>query len=207
MDGVVRDTGQRDPIAPTAGARAVQDLPDETLANLLGSRYCDTVLVSEEAWQRFGHTDPRWSRVQAVCDFVHGRLTFGYHHALATRTASKALAEAVEVYRDFAHLAIALCGCLNIPARYCTGYITDIREPPPYGPVDFTAWMEVYPGMAWRVFDPRNNSRRIGRILVANGRDAADVPLTQTFGLHLMTDFRVCADETTAEDPPPPARN
>jgi transglutaminase-like putative cysteine protease len=206
-DGVFRDTGQRDPVVPEAVQHAVQDLPDETLVYLLGSRYCDTDLLSDEAWQRFGNSAPGWVRVQAVCDFVHGRLSFGYHHARATRTASQALAEGAGVCRDFAHLAIALCRCLNIPARYCTGYISDIGEPPPYAPMDFAAWIEVYLGGEWRVFDPRNNTPRIGRFLVARGRDAADVPLTQTFGSHVMTDFHVWTDEVTEEILPLPGHH
>jgi transglutaminase-like putative cysteine protease len=206
-DGVFRDTGQPDPVAPSARQHAVQDLPDETLVYLLGSRYCDTDLLSDEAWRRFGQTAPGWSRVMAVCDFVHAHLTFGYRHARATRTAAQALAEGHGVCRDFAHLAIALCRCLNIPARYCTGYISDIGEPPPYEPMDFAAWMEVYLDGQWRVFDPRNHKPRIGRILVARGRDAADVPLTQTFGPHVMTDFRVWSEEAGRADPPPEAGN
>ena len=206
-DGVFRDSGQPDPVVPTARQHAVPDLPDETLVFLLGSRYCDTDLVSEEAWRRFGQSEPGWARVQAVCDFVHAHLTFGYDHARSTRTASQALSEGHGVCRDFAHLAITLCRCLNIPARYCTGYISDIGEPPPYEPMDFAAWMEVYLDGAWRVFDPRNHTPRIGRILVARGRDAADVPLTQSFGAHTMTDFRVWTDETTAQDPPSAGRN
>jgi transglutaminase-like putative cysteine protease len=207
IDGVFRDTGQPDPVAPAARQHAVEDLPDDTLVFLLGSRYCDTDVLSDDAWRRFGQIEPGWVRVQAVCDFVHARVRFGYHHAKATRTASQALAEGVGVCRDFAHLAIALCRCLNIPARYCTGYLSDIGEPLPHPAGDFAAWMEVYLGGRWWVFDPRNNAPRLARFLVARGRDAADVPLTQTFGLHVMTDFRVWTDKTTVEDPPPPAGN
>jgi len=201
-DGVFRDDGQPDPVAPATRQHAVQDLPDDTLVYLLGSRYCDTDLLAEDAWRLFGTGEPGWARVQAVCDFAHSRLTFGYEHARATRTASQALAEGHGVCRDFTHLAIALCRCLNIPARYCTGYLGDIGEPPPYAPGDFAAWMEVYLEGRWWVFDPRNHKPRIGRILVARGRDAADVPLTQTFGLHEMTDFRVWTDEVAPEDLP-----
>jgi len=197
--GVFRDSWQPDPVAPAARQHAVQDLPDETLVYLLGSRYCDTDLLSEEAWRRFGQTEPGWARVQAVCDFVHAHLTFGYDHARATRTAAQALAEGQGVCRDFAHLAIALCRCLNIPARYCTGYLSDIGEPLPHAPGDFAAWMEVFLDGRWWVFDPRNHTPRIGRILVARGRDAADVPLTQTFGVHVLTDFRVWTDEAPSD--------
>jgi transglutaminase-like putative cysteine protease len=206
-DGVFRDDGQPDPVAPSARQLAVQDLPAETLVYLLGSRYCDTDLLSAEAWRMFGQGEPGWARAQAVCDFVHAHMTFGYHHARATRTASQAMAEGHGVCRDFAHLAIALCRCLNIPARYCTGYLGDIGEPPPHAPGDFAAWMEVYLEDRWWVMDPRNHSPRIGRMLVARGRDAADVPLTQTFGVHVMTDFRVWSDEATPDDLPPERGN
>ena len=142
----------------------------------------------------FSGTPMGWARVQAICDFAHTHVVFGYQHARSTRTASETLAEGRGVCRDYAHLAIALCRCMNIPARYCTGYISDIGEPGPYGPGDFAAWMEVYLGNQWHVFDPRNNTRRIGRILIAQGRDAADVPLTQTFGVNTLTGFQVWTD-------------
>ena len=201
-DGVFRDDGQPDPVAPAARQHAVQDLPDDTLVYLLGSRYCDTDLLAEEAWRMFGQGEAGWARVQAVCDFVHAHLTFGYEHARSTRTASQALTEGHGVCRDFTHLAIALCRCLNIPARYCTGYLGDIGEPPPYTPGDFSAWMEVYLEGRWWVFDPRNHTPRIGRILVARGRDAADVPLTQTFGTHVMTGFEVWTDPVEPQELP-----
>ena len=136
-----------------------------------------------------------WPRVQAICDFVQNHITFGYEHSRATRTAFEAYEERRGVCRDFAHLAVTFCRCLNIPARYCTGYITDIGLPPPYAPMDFAAWIEVYLGDRWHAFDPRNNAPRIGRILIAHGRDAADVPLTHTFGPGTLSEFRVWADE------------
>ncbi|TCM87107.1 transglutaminase-like domain-containing protein [Rhodovulum steppense] len=194
-DGLFRDSGLPDPVSQDAGQHAVQDLPVETLVFLLGSRYCDTDLLSEQAWQLFGRTPPGWARVQAVCDFVHDHVTFDYMKANATRTSSQTLAQGQGVCRDFAHLAIALCRCLNIPARYCTGYLSDVGEPEPHPPGDFAAWIEVFLDGRWWVFDPRNNARRTARILVARGRDAADVPLTQTFGPNMLTDFRVWADE------------
>ncbi len=190
-DGIFRDGGLPDPVAPDARQAAVQDLPVDTLVYLLGSRYCDTDLLSEEAWRRFGTTPPGWARVQAICDFVHGAVAFDYMAASATRTASQTLAGAQGVCRDFAHLGIALCRCMNIPARYCTGYLSEFGQPEPHAPDDFAAWMEVYLDGRWWVFDPRNNSRRIGRILIARGRDAADVPLTQTFGPSTLTQFDV----------------
>ncbi|WP_300056232.1 transglutaminase family protein [uncultured Roseobacter sp.] len=194
-DGIFRDTGQPDPSMPGTRQYAVQDLPFETLVFLQGSRYCDTDLLSEEAWRLFETTDPGWSRVQAICDFVHGHVRFDYMQAKATRTASQTMAERQGVCRDFAHLAIALCRCINIPARYCTGYLSDIGEPLPHPPGDFAAWMEVFLAGEWHMFDPRNNKLRFARILIARGRDAADVPLTQTFGKNTLTEFKVWTDE------------
>ena len=194
-DGIFRDKGEPDPEAPDAVQFEVQHLPADTLVYLLGSRYCETDLLSEEAWHLFEKTTPGWARVQAICDFVHGHVSFGYEHARATRTASETMTERKGVCRDFTHLAITLCRCLNIPARYCTGYLSDVGEQGPYPPGDFAAWMEVYLSGHWWIFDPRNNTRRIGRILVARGRDAADVPLTQTFGKNTLMNFSVWANE------------
>ncbi len=177
-DGIFRDTGQSDPSFPGVLQHAVQDLPFQALVFLQGSRYCDTDLLSEEACRLFEATDPGGSRVQAICDFVHGHVRFDYMQAKATRTASQTLAEGLGVCRDFAQLANALCRCMNIPARYCTGYLSDIGEHLPHPPGDFAAWMEVFLSGEWRMFDPRNNKPRFARILIARGRDASDVPLT-----------------------------
>ncbi|WP_375342238.1 transglutaminase-like domain-containing protein [Yoonia litorea] len=190
-DGIFRDSGLPDPIAPDAAQHAVEALPFETLVYLLGSRYCDTDLLSEQAWKLFENTPSGWSRVQAICDFVHSSITFDYLQASATRTASETLSAQHGVCRDFAHLAIALCRCMNIPARYCTGYLSEFGQPMPHPPDDFAAWMEVFLGGRWWTFDPRNNARRLGRVLIARGRDAADVPLTQTFGPNILTQFNV----------------
>ncbi len=190
-DGIFRDTGMPDPVSPGAVQHAVQDLPFETLVYLLGSRYCDTDILSDEAWRLFEGTDQGWSRVQAICDFVNDWVSFDYMAASATRTASETYVGRHGVCRDFAHLAIAFCRCMNIPARYCTGYLSDIGEPEPYPPGDFAAWMEVFLDGTWWVFDPRNNTRRTARILIARGRDASDVPLTQTFGPNTLNEFEV----------------
>ena len=136
--------------------------------------------------------------MQAICDFVHDHITFGYEHSRATRTPAEAYAEQRGVCRDYAHLALAFCRCLNIPARYCTGYVSDIGLPPPYAPMDFAAWIEVFLGGRWHTFDPRNNDPRIGRILIARGRDAADVPLTLTFGPNTLVSFKVVTEEVPA---------
>jgi transglutaminase-like putative cysteine protease len=193
----IRDTGMPDPVVFNAARNPVEELPDEMLVYLLASRYCDTEQLSEMAWSKFGHLTPDWSLVQAICDFTHQHITFGYEHARATRTASEAFTERHGVCRDYAHLAITLCRCLNIPARYCTGYLSDIGEPPPHGPMDFAAWFEVWLGGGWHTFDARNNTPRIGRILMARGRDATDVAIATTFGPCTLSGFRVMTDEVT----------
>jgi transglutaminase-like putative cysteine protease len=194
-DTVIRDSGEPDAMDPYAIQHPVEDLPPEALQYLLGSRYCETDLLMDEAWRLFGHTAPDASRVQAIVDFVHNHIRFNYNDARNTRTASEAYAEGRGVCRDFTHLAVAFCRCMNIPTKYCTGYISDVGLPPPYATMDFAAWMEVYLGGRWHVFDPRNNQPRRGRVLVAQGRDAADVPLTHTFGSNRLTGFKVWIDE------------
>lgn len=197
-NAVVRDSGAPDPADWGAVQHAVEDLPSEVLLFLLGSRYCETDRLSDEAWRLFGQTAPGWARVQAVCDFVHRHITFGYHHARNTRTAAEGYAEGVGVCRDYAHLAVAFLRCLNIPTRYCTGYISDVGTPPPYATMDFAAWIEVYLGGRWHTFDPRNNVPRIGRVLIASGRDAADVPLTHIFGPGVLSGFQVRCEPLAA---------
>ena len=194
-DALIKDSGLPDAIDPSAPQHAVEDLPAETLVFLLGSRYCETDRLSETAWTLFGKTAPGWQRVKAICDFVHDHLTFGYEHARVTRTALEAFNERRGVCRDYTHLAIAFCRCMNIPARYCTGYLGDIGVPPSPEPMDFSAWLEAYVGGRWYVFDPRNNSARIGRVLIAQGRDAADVPLSNAFGPNELKSFKVWTDE------------
>jgi transglutaminase-like putative cysteine protease len=194
-DGVVRDSGLPDPVVTDAVQHNVQDLPAETLVYLLGSRYCETDRLSDLAWRLFEGTTPGWPRVQSICDFVHNHIAFGYEHARASKTAWDAYEEGRGVCRDYAHLAVAFCRCMNIPARYCTGYLGDIGMPPPYGPMDFAGWFEAYLGGAWRTFDARNNMPRVGRVLIAQGRDAADVPITHTFGPNTLVSFRVWTDE------------
>ncbi len=194
-DAVINDTGQPDPVVPEAQQIGVDQLPDDVLVYLLQSRYCDTEKLSSIAWSLFGNTSPGWARVQAVCDFVHGHLTFGYPFARATRTAFEAYEERKGVCRDFAHLAVALCRCLNIPARYCTGYLGDIGVPPVDAPMDFSAWFEVFLAGGWYTFDARHNFPRIGRVLIARGRDAADVAISMTFGPSTLQSFQVWTTE------------
>jgi transglutaminase-like putative cysteine protease len=194
---VVRDTGLPDEISPGAAQHAVPELPEETLLFLLGSRYCETDLLSQTAWDLFEKTPPGWARVQAICDFVHHHIAFGYHHASVSKTALGVFNERRGVCRDYAHLAIAFCRCMNIPARYCTGYLGDMGVPPPYGPMDFAGWFEAYLGGKWHTFDARNNVPRIGRVLIARGRDAADVAISSTFGANTLVGFKVVTDEIT----------
>lgn len=198
-ESLVNDSGQSDIVAPWLAQRAVQDLPEDTLLFLLGSRYCETDGLSQTAWDLFGTSSTGWGRVQAICDFVHQHVVFGYEHARPTRTAWETFNERIGVCRDFAHLAIALCRCMNIPARYCTGYLTDIGAPQPYSPPDFAAWFEAYLDGDWYTFDPRNNVPRIGRVLIARGRDAADVAISNTFGPNTLKGFRVWAEEVSVE--------
>ncbi len=188
---VVNDSGQPDAVQPAATQHAVQDLPEETLMYLLGSRYCETDVLSSVAWQLFEKAPTGWARVQAICDFVHNHITFGYQHARATMTAWEVYNERRGVCRDYTHLAVTLCRCMNIPARYCTGYLSDIGVPPPHSPMDFAAWFEVYLSGQWHTFDARNNTPRIGRVLLARGRDAADVAITNTFGPNTLKSFKV----------------
>jgi transglutaminase-like putative cysteine protease len=202
-DALVRDIGTPEPSTPAARQHEVQDLPEETLVFLLGSRYCETDRLSELAWSLFAKTPPGWARVQAICDFVHNYLVFGYQHASSTKTALQAYADRNGVCRDYAHLAVAFCRCMNIPARYCTGYLGDIGMPPPYGLMDFAAWFEVFLSGSWHTFDARNNQPRIGRILIARGRDAADVAISTAFGANTLASFRVWTDQVIDDERAP----
>ena len=196
-DARVHDTGLPDAVVPTLHQAPVEQLPAAVLVYLLGSRYCETDQLSDMAWREFGEGPTGWARVQAICDFVHHHIEFGYQHARRTRTAVQAFNEGKGVCRDYAHLAIALCRCMNIPARYCTGYLGDIGIPASREPMDFAAWFEAYLGGRWYTFDARNNTPRIGRVLMARGRDACDVALTNTFGPNTLQRFTVWADEVT----------
>jgi transglutaminase-like putative cysteine protease len=194
-DFLIRDSGLADEVAPGARQLAIAELPDDTLLFLMGSRYCDTQKLSDLAWSRFGAIEGGWQKVQAICDYVHGHLEFGYHHARNDRTASEGHAERRGVCRDFAHLAVTLCRCMNIPARYCTGYLGDIGVPRDPAPMDFSAWFEVYLDGRWYTFDARHNHPRIGRIVIARGRDAADVAISTGFGFTQLSRFSVITDE------------
>jgi transglutaminase-like putative cysteine protease len=190
-DGILEDSGVPEAAVCDAQEVPVADLPPDALQYLLGSRYCETDLLMSEAWRLFGQLAPGWNRVQAICDFVNQYVTFGYQYAHFTKTAQQTYLQRTGVCRDLAHLAIAFCRCLNIPARYCTTYLGDIGVPPVDAPMDFSGCMEVYLGGNWHTFDPRNNARRIGRILIARGRDAADVAFSTAFGGSPLRSFKV----------------
>jgi transglutaminase-like putative cysteine protease len=196
-DFTIADDAQPDPASPGAVQHAIEDLPDNVLLYLLGSRYCETDRLSEAAWSLFGHVPAGWQRVQAIAAFTHRHVEFGYHHARSNRTAWDTYQEQRGVCRDFAHLAITLCRCMNIPARYCTGYLGDIGVPVGDTPMDFSAWFEAYLGGDWHVFDARHNAPRIGRILMARGRDATDTALTTSFGPSTLSQFHIRTEEAT----------
>ncbi|MER9233963.1 transglutaminase family protein [Mesorhizobium sp. M0622] len=195
----IYDSGEPDAVAEQAVQHNIKELPDEVLVFLLGSRYCDTDRLGDFAWAKFGNTAPGWARVQAICDFVHNHIVFDYQKADSLRTAHGGFTDQAGVCRDFTHLAIALCRCMNIPARYCTGYLGDIGVPPAPEPMDFSAWFQAYLAGNWFTFDPRHNCPRIGRILMATGRDATDVAISTSFGSSRLTRFEVITEEVRAE--------
>ncbi|MEI7466235.1 MAG: transglutaminase family protein [Burkholderiales bacterium] len=197
-NALIRDSGLPEPVVPNAWQAPVEALPDETLVYLLGSRYCETERLQSLAWQLFGNAPLGWGRVQAICDFVHRHIRFGYQHARPSKTACEAYQEGQGVCRDYAHLAITFCRCMNIPARYCTGYLGDIGVPPVAAPMDFAGWFEAFLDGRWTTFDARNNTPRIGRILIARGRDAADVAISTSFGPNRLDSFKVWTDDVPA---------
>jgi transglutaminase-like putative cysteine protease len=199
-DFLVQDSGEPDAVAVEATQSPLEMLPVETLVYLLGSRYCETDRLLKFAWSTFGKVPKGWPLVQAICDYVHEHVSFGYQHAHPGKTACDTLKEGRGVCRDFAHLAVTLCRCMNVPARYCTGYLGDIGIPPEPYPMDFSAWFEAYLGGRWYTFDARHNVPRIGRILIARGRDATDVAIVTSFGPSTLTGFKVVTDEVPHED-------
>ncbi|TLU73491.1 transglutaminase-like domain-containing protein [Lichenicoccus roseus] len=195
----IYDSGEPDPTAPEAQQVAVEELPSDVLVYLLGSRYCETDRLSDTAWSLFGQIAPGWARVKAILDYTHERITFGYEYARSTRTAHEAFMERQGVCRDYAHLAVTLCRCMNIPARYCTGYLGDIGVPLDENPMDFSAWFDVYLGGRWITCDARHNKPRIGRLLMARGRDATDVAISTAFGSAWLAGFEVITYEQTGD--------
>ena len=198
-DLIVRDSGLADPVTPDAIQHPVDELPVDVMQFLLASRYCEVDKMVPLAWELFGKTRPGWERVQAICDWAHERITFNYQDADSTRTACGAYEQRKGVCRDYMHLAITMCRAMNIPARYCTGYLGDIGIPPAPYPMDFSAWFEAYLGGKWHTFDARHNVPRIGRVLMARGRDAVDVALTTSFGDTKLEKFLVWTDEVVED--------
>ncbi|WP_315724750.1 MULTISPECIES: transglutaminase family protein [unclassified Bradyrhizobium] len=192
---IVRDSGLPDIVDPSAQQMPIDQLPDELLLYLMPSRYCETDKLTDIAWSLFGNAPAGWARVQAICDFVHKHVSFGYEHAHHMKSAHDVYQQRTGVCRDFAHLALTLCRCMGIPARYCTGYMGDIGIPPEPYPMDFSGWFQVYLSGQWYTFDARHNVPRMGRILMATGRDAADVALSTSFGRMTLTKFHVVSDE------------
>jgi transglutaminase-like putative cysteine protease len=194
---VIHDSGQPDETPSDAPLTPIARLPDEVLAFLISSRYCDSDNLTNFAWSTFGGLAGGYQRVQAICNFVHAKIRFSYPDARSNRCASDSMREGVGVCRDFAHLAVALCRCMNVPARYCTGYLGDIGVPIDPAPMDFSAWFEVFLDGRWYTFDARHNHPRIGRIVMARGRDAADVAISTAFGIANLMRFEV----VTLEEP------
>ena len=195
---LIEDSGEPDPVNWSARELPLERLPKETLTYLLSSRYCEVDLLSDTVTQMFGGCPRGWQRVQAICDWIHAHVTFGYGYARSTRTALEVFNERVGVCRDFQHLAVTMCRCLNIPARYATGYLGDIGVPVSPSPMDFSAWFEVYLEDRWWTFDARHNAPRIGRVLIATGRDAADVAITTSFGSSCLKKFEIVTHEEPA---------
>jgi transglutaminase-like putative cysteine protease len=194
-DFIIRDSGLYEVAPEGAQQMPVDELPDEALIFLLGSRYCDTDKLTGLAWSYFGNVEPGWERVKAISAYAHDRIVFDYKQARSDRSAADANYEQVGVCRDYAHLAVALCRCMNIPARYCTGYLGEIGFPPDGLPMDFSAWFDVYLDGAWHSWDARHNTPRIGRILMARGRDATDAAISTAFGEAKLVTFEVTTEE------------
>jgi transglutaminase-like putative cysteine protease len=192
---VIHDSGEPDETPPGTEMTPIAGLADDMLLFLVSSRYCDSDNLADFAWARFGTISGGSQRVEAICDFVHAKIGFSYPDASPTRCASDSMHEGVGVCRDFAHLAIALCRCMNIPARYCTGYLGDIGVPVDINPMDFSAWAEVFLDDRWYTIDARHNHPRVGRIVMGRGRDAADVAMSTAFGVANLARFEVVTRE------------
>jgi len=204
-DGIMEDEGRPEPTPFGAAQHRVEDLPPEALVYLLASRYCEVDKLSDIAWNLFGNTLEGWPRVAAISTWVHQNVTFGYQFARPTKSAFDVYEERRGVCRDFNHLALTFCRCMNIPARYATGYLGDIGVPLSDSPMDFSGWFEVFLGGRWQTCDARHNVPRIGKIVMARGRDATDVALTTSFGTATLNKFVVWTDEVGPEalDQPP----
>jgi len=194
-DAVAEVSDHPDPVDVYARQAAVEDLPSDALVYLLPSRYCQSDVLFDDAWKLFGHTEPGWNRVQAVSNWVHENVTWLAGTSTVTTTACDVYQSGEGVCRDFAQLMVTFCRALNIPARYVFGYLPDIGIPPPYDEMDFCAWTEVYLGDRWWTFDPRNNARRVGRVVIGRGRDAVDVAMVTTYGGPILQRMKVWADQ------------
>ena len=192
---LIQDSAEKDQVNYQAQQHPVEELPVDNLIYLMNSRYCEVDRLSNIATELFANTPPGWGRVQAIVNWIHGRVQFGYEFARPTRTALDVYTERVGVCRDFQHLAVAFCRCMHIPARYATGYLGDIGVPASTAPMDFSAWFEAYLEGRWWTFDARHNEPRIGRVLMATGRDAADVAMTTSFGMAELSKFSVVTNE------------
>lgn len=196
-DAVVEVPDEVDELDPAARQLPVENLPDDTLVYTLPSRYCLSDALSEKAWELFADVEPGWNRVQAICDWVHDHIRFQYGTSTPMTTSADVYAAGVGVCRDFAQLGVTFCRAMNIPARYVFGYLPDIGVPPPDDPMDFCAWFEAFLDGRWRTFDPRNNTPRVGRVVIGRGRDALDVAMVTTYGGPMLRNMVVWADEAS----------
>lgn len=200
-DCIMADTGLPDEFNWDARQHEIAELPPASLLYLKASRFCESDELIEPAWELFGETQPGWARVQAICNWVHNNVLFDYRFGRPTKTAVDVFREGTGVCRDFAHIFIALCRAMNLPARYASGYLSDVGAPVA-GVGDFCAWAEVFIDGRWYTFDPRHNTPRIGRIMMVRGRDAVDVPMITVFGFYELTFFKVWTepvDDTVTE--------
>jgi transglutaminase-like putative cysteine protease len=196
---VAEHSDQRDPVFPGLLGTPVEALPDDVMMYTLPSRYCQSDLVINDAWNLFVNVPIGWARAQAICDWIHANITYAPGSTMSATSGYEAYQQRKGICRDFAHIGVMLCRALNMPARYCCGYMADIGVPPDPSPMDFHAWMEVYIGGLWRTFDPRYNTPRIGRVLISRGRDAVDAALTTIYGPSRLAGFKVWADQVAAD--------
>lgn len=204
-DAIVDVPPGADPLLVDLPGTPVDALPDEVLVYTLPSRHCQSDLVIDTAWQLFGELPDGSARVQAICDWAHTNIEYGYGNSISTTSGYDAYQQRRGVCRDFAHIAVMFCRAMNIPARYVCGYLPDIAVPYDPVPMDFHAWFEAYLDGEWRTYDARHNTPRIGRVLIARGRDAVDTAFLTSYGPSTLTGFTVWADEideaVTLDDP------
>jgi transglutaminase-like putative cysteine protease len=199
-DALVEVSAHPDVVVPEAQTALVQNLPDDLLLFTLASRYCQSDSLSNDAWNLFANTPPTWARVQAICDWAHRNVIYVSGCSTPETTALDVYNSQQGICRDFAHMGVTLCRAMNIPARYCFGYMPDIGVEIPDVAMDFHAWFEVYLGGKWHTFDARHNVPRIGRVPIARGRDAVDCAMVTTYGAAILEKMTVWADEATQDD-------